>query len=119
MIGRRRSIENASCAIRTKPSGVTTMHSDGEELSNDVRHTEKIRKRQVAQSKIMANKTREQGLLISHTGKGKGKTSAATGMVGRAIGHGMKVSGVQDRPSVVKGQSVAVRVNLGGRRDKK
>jgi cob(I)alamin adenosyltransferase len=71
------------------------MHSDGEELSNDARHAEKMRKKQAAQSKIMANKTREQGLLIVHTGKGKGKTSAALGMVVRAIGHGMKVGVVQ------------------------
>jgi cob(I)alamin adenosyltransferase len=43
----------------------------------------------------MANKTQEKGLLIVHTGKGKGKTSAALGMVVRAIGHGMKVGVVQ------------------------
>src|SRR3546814_13248861 len=90
MIGRRRSIENASCAIRTKPSGVTTMHSDGEELSNDVRHTETMRKRQVAESKIMDNKTREQELQLSHNGKGKAKTSAAPGKGRRASGHGLK-----------------------------
>ena len=61
----------------------------------DARHAEKMRKKQAAQAKIMANKTREQGLLIVHTGKGKGKTSAALGMVIRAIGHGMKVGVVQ------------------------
>ncbi|HEY0959481.1 MAG TPA: cob(I)yrinic acid a,c-diamide adenosyltransferase [Novosphingobium sp.] len=62
---------------------------------DDARHTEKMRKKQAAQAKIMANKTREKGLLIVHTGKGKGKTSAALGMVIRAIGHGMKVGVVQ------------------------
>lgn len=61
----------------------------------DARHAERMRKKQAAQAKIMANKTREQGLLIVHTGKGKGKTSAALGMVIRAIGHGMKVGVVQ------------------------
>ena len=71
------------------------MQNDGEEQSGDARHAEKMRKKQAAQSKIMANKTREQGLLIVHTGKGKGKTTAALGMVVRAIGHGMKVGVVQ------------------------
>ena len=61
----------------------------------DARHSEKMRKKQTAQAKIMANKTREKGLLIVNTGKGKGKTSAALGMVVRAIGHGMKVGVVQ------------------------
>lgn len=69
--------------------------SEVEALAGDVRHAEKMRKKQAAQAKIMANKTREQGLLIVHTGKGKGKTSAALGMVIRAIGHGMKVGVVQ------------------------
>jgi cob(I)alamin adenosyltransferase len=54
-----------------------------------------MRKKHAAQAKIMANKTQEKGLLIVHTGKGKGKTSAALGMVVRAIGHGMKVGVVQ------------------------
>lgn len=70
------------------------MESD-EQLTGDARHAEKMRRKQAAQSKIMANKTREKGLLIVHTGKGKGKTSAALGMVIRAIGHGMKVGVVQ------------------------
>jgi cob(I)alamin adenosyltransferase len=43
----------------------------------------------------MAAKTVEKGLLIVHTGKGKGKTTAALGMVVRAIGHGKKVGVVQ------------------------
>ena len=73
------------------------METDGqvEAVNSDARHAEKMRKKQAAQAKIMANKTREQGLLIVHTGKGKGKTSAALGMVIRAIGHGMKVGVVQ------------------------
>lgn len=67
----------------------------GEAPAADVRHAEKMRKKQIARGAIMASKTREKGLLIVHTGKGKGKTSAALGMVVRAIGHGMKVGVVQ------------------------
>ncbi|QJU59155.1 cob(I)yrinic acid a,c-diamide adenosyltransferase [Sphingomonas sp. AP4-R1] len=58
-------------------------------------HTEKMKKRQAAQARIVASKTVEKGLLIVHTGKGKGKTTAALGMVVRAIGHGQKVGVVQ------------------------
>ena len=61
----------------------------------DERHAEKMRKKQAAHDKIMAGKTQEKGLLIVHTGKGKGKTTAALGMIVRAIGHGMKVGVVQ------------------------
>jgi cob(I)alamin adenosyltransferase len=65
------------------------------EVAEDGRHNEKMKQKQAARDKIMANKTREKGLLIVHTGKGKGKTSAALGMVTRAVGHGMKVGVVQ------------------------
>ncbi|KEQ51898.1 cob(I)yrinic acid a,c-diamide adenosyltransferase [Sphingobium chlorophenolicum] len=58
-------------------------------------HSEKMKKKQAAHDKIMATKTQEKGLLIVHTGKGKGKTTAALGMVVRAIGHGKKVGVVQ------------------------
>ena len=73
------------------------MESDGDlkAANDDARHAEKMRKKQTARGTIMASKTREKGLLIVHTGKGKGKTSAALGMVIRAIGHGMKVGVVQ------------------------
>jgi cob(I)alamin adenosyltransferase len=59
------------------------------------RHHEKMRKKKAARDKIMAGKTIEKGLLIVHTGKGKGKSTAAFGMVFRAIGHGMRVGVVQ------------------------
>lgn len=58
-------------------------------------HAEKMKKKQAAHDRIMATKTQEKGLLIVHTGKGKGKTTAALGMVVRAIGHGRKVGVVQ------------------------
>jgi cob(I)alamin adenosyltransferase len=59
------------------------------------RHAEKMAKKKAARDKIVASKTEERGLLIVHTGKGKGKTTAAMGMAVRCIGHGMKVGIVQ------------------------
>ena len=59
------------------------------------RANEKSRKRKAARDKILATKTVEKGLLIVHTGKGKGKSTAAFGLVVRAVGNGMKVGVVQ------------------------
>lgn len=61
----------------------------------DAEHNAKMKRVQVARQAMMATKTQEKGLLIVHTGAGKGKTTAALGMVVRAIGHGMKVGVVQ------------------------
>jgi cob(I)alamin adenosyltransferase len=58
-------------------------------------HREKMERRQAARRKVLATKTEERGLLIVHTGAGKGKTTAAFGMVLRGIGHGMRVGIVQ------------------------
>jgi cob(I)alamin adenosyltransferase len=56
---------------------------------------EKRRRHKEAKDRILAKKTLTGGLLIVHTGKGKGKTTAAMGMIMRCIGHGMKVGIVQ------------------------
>src|SRR3546814_8265479 len=61
----------------------------------EAQHTEKMKKKQAAHDRIVAAKTIEKDLLIVHTGKGKGKTTAALGMVVRAIGHGKKIGVVQ------------------------
>jgi cob(I)alamin adenosyltransferase len=68
---------------------------DMTEADLDARHADKMRKKKAARDKILATKTIEKGLLIVHTGKGKGKSTAAFGMVFRALGHGMPVAIVQ------------------------
>ena len=59
------------------------------------RHAAKMAKKKAARDKIMATKTDEKGLIIVHTGKGKGKSSAAFGMIFRCIAHGMPCAVVQ------------------------
>ena len=59
------------------------------------RHNEKMARRKAARERMLATKTQECGLLIVHTGKGKGKSTAAFGMVLRCLGHGMRVGIVQ------------------------
>ena len=67
---------------------------DSEQELND-RHAYKMAKKKAARDKILATKTIEKGLVIVHTGKGKGKSPAAMGLAIRAIGNGMKVGIVQ------------------------
>ena len=59
------------------------------------RHAMKMAKKKAARDKIMATKTDKKGLIIVHTGKGKGKSSAAFGMIFRCIAHDMKCAVVQ------------------------
>ena len=69
--------------------------SDDAKGVDPARHAEKMAKKKAARDKIMAGKTEEKGLLIVHTGKGKGKTSSAMGMAVRCIAHGMRVGIIQ------------------------
>jgi cob(I)alamin adenosyltransferase len=74
------------------------MRMTDEILSEDEinqRANEKARRRKEARDRMMATKTIEKGLLIVHTGKGKGKSSAAFGLVMRCLGHGFRVGIVQ------------------------
>ena len=59
------------------------------------RHKRKMEKKKAARDKIMATKTDSKGLIIVHTGKGKGKSSAAFGMVFRCIAHSIPCAVVQ------------------------
>ena len=81
----------------TTPSD--TMPDDAErgmtEEELNARHADKMRKKKAARDKIMATKTIAKGLIIVHTGKGKGKSTAGFGMVFRSLGHGYKVGVVQ------------------------
>ncbi len=64
-------------------------------MSDEKEHAEKMARIKAARDKMMANKTADTGLVIVHTGKGKGKSSSAFGMVMRCLGHEMPVGIVQ------------------------
>ena len=59
------------------------------------RHKAKMANRKAAQDAEVAAKTVEKGLLIVHTGKGKGKSTAAFGLMLRALGRGFRCGVVQ------------------------
>jgi cob(I)alamin adenosyltransferase len=65
------------------------------EKSEDARHKSKMANRKAVQDAEVAAKTVEKGLLIVHTGKGKGKSTAAFGLLLRAIGRGLRCGVVQ------------------------
>jgi cob(I)alamin adenosyltransferase len=75
-----------SSAIDTldSPSGLTTEQ-----------YQIKMKRRKEVQDQRVAERSQEKGLIIVHTGNGKGKTTAALGMVLRSLGHGYRVAIVQ------------------------
>ena len=64
-------------------------------LNDDARHAMKMAKQKAARDKIMATKEGEKGLIIVHTGAGKGKSSSGFGMILRCIAHEMPCAVVQ------------------------
>ncbi|BAS57840.1 MULTISPECIES: cob(I)yrinic acid a,c-diamide adenosyltransferase [Leptolyngbya] len=62
---------------------------------NAEQHRLKMQRRKEVQDQRIADRTREKGLIIVNTGNGKGKTTAALGMVLRSLGHGYKVAIIQ------------------------
>jgi cob(I)alamin adenosyltransferase len=73
------------------------MSEDAPETEEEInrRHAEKAAKRKAARDRMLATKTEKRGLIILHTGTGKGKSTAAFGLVLRCLGHGMRVGIVQ------------------------
>src|SRR6201988_3736714 len=67
----------------------------GPDSSLDVRHAAKMDKKKAARDRIMAEKSNEKGLIIVHTGAGKGKSSSAFGMILRCVAHGFPCAVVQ------------------------
>ncbi|RMF28462.1 MAG: cob(I)yrinic acid a,c-diamide adenosyltransferase [Cyanobacteria bacterium J083] len=62
---------------------------------NQAQYKEKMQRRKAVQSQRLAERNKEKGLIIVHTGNGKGKTTAALGMVLRSLGHGYRVAIIQ------------------------
>ncbi|MBD0262452.1 MAG: cob(I)yrinic acid a,c-diamide adenosyltransferase [Tolypothrix sp. T3-bin4] len=88
-----------------KPDTTTEFNSDPEidrlidevitSSLTDEQYRKKMQRRKEVQDQRIAKAVPEKGLVIINTGNGKGKTTAALGMVLRSLGHGYKVAIVQ------------------------
>jgi cob(I)alamin adenosyltransferase len=74
---------------------VTEKSDNGISEEEAARHASKMAKKKAARDRMMANKDGEKGLIIVHTGPGKGKSSSGFGMIMRCIAHGMPSAVVQ------------------------
>lgn len=74
-------------ALRLNEEAIATL--------NDEQYRRKMARRKEVQQQRLAERTLEKGLIVVNTGNGKGKTTAALGMVLRSLGHGFRVAIVQ------------------------
>ncbi|SDI12525.1 cob(I)yrinic acid a,c-diamide adenosyltransferase [Alloyangia pacifica] len=81
----------------------------------NTRHAEKMKKIKAARDRMMKEKTEEKGLIIVHTGPGKGKSSSGFGMILRCIAHGMPCAVVQFiKGNWVTGEARMIREKFAG-----
>jgi len=66
-----------------------------QKLAEDARHNAKMARKKAVRDRMMAEKSGEKGLIIIHTGAGKGKSSSAFGMIVRCVAHGLPCAVVQ------------------------
>ena len=64
-------------------------------MDKDERYQARMQRKKIIVDDRIAQATEDKGLILVHTGTGKGKSSAAFGMVARALGHNMKVGVIQ------------------------
>ena len=74
---------------------VTPDPATTDQAARNEAHNQKMRKIKEARDKLMATKTEEKGLIVVHTGAGKGKSSSGFGMIMRCIAHQMPCAVVQ------------------------
>lgn len=82
----------ANTNLRTQPN---LQQSDPEPSMAPEQYQQKMQRRKEVQAQRLEARSLEKGLVIVHTGNGKGKTTAALGMVLRSLGHGYRVAIVQ------------------------
>jgi len=75
--------------------------TDAENEDKAARHRKRMQRKKVIVDAAIERADQEKGLLLIHTGNGKGKSSSAFGMAARALGHGMRVGVAQ----FIKGRS--------------
>jgi cob(I)alamin adenosyltransferase len=80
--------------VTTSPTANQTPPDRASPLTAE-QHRQKMERRKEVQDQRLAGMTEEKGLIIVNTGNGKGKTTAALGMVLRSLGHGYRVAIVQ------------------------
>ncbi len=71
------------------------MTENAKPASVDERHSRRMQRKKAIVDAGIARANKERGLILVHTGNGKGKSSAAFGMVARALGHKMRVAVIQ------------------------
>lgn len=97
------ALDQSKVASGVAPNPATSLDAEASTLNLEAesggltseQYKRKMERRKAVQDQRLAERDRKKGLIIVHTGNGKGKTTAALGMVVRSLGHGFKVAIIQ------------------------